>query len=84
MPRAAPPWPGSRCEVYRATSLIRKRTALGPKHRPLSRVPGGSCGCVVLPLHRLASGFRFAELPHFDEVYRGTSLIRKHHPIRHN
>ena len=35
-------WP-SKC-AYRGTSLIRKRTPIGPYHRPMPRVLGGSYG----------------------------------------
>ena len=35
---------GSRCRVYRGTSLIRKRISLGPYRRPMPRVLGGFQG----------------------------------------
>ena len=43
-PRQPPPSPPAHRELYRGTSLIRKRTPLGPYRRPMPRVLGWSQG----------------------------------------
>ena len=75
--------------MYRGTSLIRKRTPLGPYRRPMPRVLGGvlaEWACSYARGAHVERGREEDQNGHQPKqarlLYRGTSLIRNSHPPR--